>query len=519
MSKFNLYISAAVAASTGALFGYSVGFVGGLLVLPSFLRHFHLDVLSPSELARSQSLVVSSWIIGAFFGVPTGIPICSRFGRKACLMFSASIYVIGAIFQVINIDSALWLFEIGRFLNGYGVGAGTLVSPIYISEISTPSDRGMLMSSYQVVIQGCALVGFWGAYAANAAIANSSDWQWQIPVAVQLVPGIALLVGTLYIKETPHYLAVKKDLVDVENTLSWFRGLPTSDFVIKAEAREISMTVHSGIRRQATRRTPFLREALANPIRKRLITGVGLFIAQNLSGMNALNYYVAIIFLTAGFKTVSASLFLTGIFGFVKLFSALLFMFACVRIKGNRFWLMWGTGACAVSMFVLGYCVATMPSSSEGEDGSPDRVRSTLAVLSVYIYATAFGVSAGPIAWNVCSEIFPTHLNAKCCAVTTCTQWLFQIIVAAITPILLASIGPMTFVFYGACNVLGMLFYYFLVPETRGIALGQEMSRAFGQEDFKDDGAIEEVEDVDDETPLLRAAERRRRRSSVAIVV
>lgn len=239
----------------------------------------------------------------------------------------------------------------------------------------------MLMSSYQVVIQGCALVGFWGAYATNATIADTSDWQWQIPVAVQLVPGIALLLGTLYIKESPHYLAAKDDIDEVETTLSWFRGLPVSEFAIKAEAREISTTVLSGLRRQAFRKTPFIREAMGNPIRKRLITGIGLFVAQNLSGMNALNYYVAIIFIGAGFKSVSASLFLTGIFGFAKLISALLFMFVCVRISGNRFWLLWGTAVCAVSMFVLGYCVATMPDSSE----APDKVRSTLAVISVYL--------------------------------------------------------------------------------------------------------------------------------------
>ena len=101
--------------------------------------------------------------------------------------------------------------------------------------------------------------------------------------------------------------------------------------------------------------------------------------------MNALNYYVAIIFLTAGFKTVSASLFLTGIFGFVKLLSALLFMFVCVRINGNRFWLLWGTGVCAISMFVLGYCVATMSESSEDGQESSSRIRSVLAVSSVYL--------------------------------------------------------------------------------------------------------------------------------------
>jgi hypothetical protein len=79
----------------------------------------------------------------------------------------------------------------------------------------------------------------------------------------------------------------------------------------------------------------------------------------------------------------------------------------------------------------------------------------------------------------------------------------------------------MTFILYGICNLLGMVFYYFCVPETRGVALGKDMSRAFGQEDLKDtegEGAVDEVEDIDDETPLL-SAERRRRRSSIAILV
>jgi hypothetical protein len=240
------------------------------------------------------------------------------------------------------------------------------------------------MSSFQVVIQGCALIGFWGAYAANASIANTSDWQWQIPVAIQLVPGIILLLGTLYIKETPHFLAATNTISQVEAALSWFRGLPASDADIRREVDEIYGTVSSAIRRQQIRKTPFIREALSNPIRKRLFTGIGLFVAQNLSGMNALNYYVAIIFLTAGFKSVSASLLLTGIFGFFKLLSALLFMFVCVRINGNRFWLLSGTSVCAISMFVLGYCVVTMP-ESPAQGGSAVNVRSALAVLSVYL--------------------------------------------------------------------------------------------------------------------------------------
>jgi len=149
------------------------------------------------------------------------------------------------------------------------------------------------MSGFQVVAQGCALIGFWGAYAANAAIQGTTDLQWQIPVAIQLVPGAILLLGTFYIKETPHYLATTGSINDVQASLTWFRGLPTTDSSIIFEANEIYNTVQAGIRYQSLRRTGFLREAFSKSIRKRLSIGVGLFIVQNMSGMNALNYFVS----------------------------------------------------------------------------------------------------------------------------------------------------------------------------------------------------------------------------------
>jgi MFS family permease len=129
-SNRRLYFAASVACLTAALFGYSVGFIGGVLVLPSFLHHFHLDTLSPPALAASQSRIVSVWLLGALFGVPLGMPVCSRWGRKKCLAFSALLYVLGSGLQLIDLDGSLVLFELGRLLNGLGVGAGTLASPM-----------------------------------------------------------------------------------------------------------------------------------------------------------------------------------------------------------------------------------------------------------------------------------------------------------------------------------------------------------------------------------------------------
>jgi MFS family permease len=124
-----LYLSALIGGLTAALFGYSVGFIGGIIVLPSFLSHFHLSHLPPSSLASTQAQIITSWLVGALFGVPLGMPVCSRFGRRACLLFAAVLYVLGTGMQLVDFGGIGW-FEIGRVLNGLGVGVGTLGGPM-----------------------------------------------------------------------------------------------------------------------------------------------------------------------------------------------------------------------------------------------------------------------------------------------------------------------------------------------------------------------------------------------------
>ena len=131
-SNTHLYLSALTACLTAALFGYRVGFIGGLLVLPSFLSHFRLSDLPAHLLAIAQARIVTLWLVGALLGVPLGMPVCSRFGRKWCLLFSAGMYVAGGVLQLVDFGGkgTPGVFEAGRFLNGLGVGCGTLVSPM-----------------------------------------------------------------------------------------------------------------------------------------------------------------------------------------------------------------------------------------------------------------------------------------------------------------------------------------------------------------------------------------------------
>jgi Sugar (and other) transporter len=223
--------------------------------------------------------------------------------------------------------------------------------------------------------------------------------------------------------------------------------------------------------------------------------------------------------MSSGFTSVSSSLFLTGIFGIVKLLSALFFMFVFVHLRGNRFWLKLGSTLCGVSMLILALSVHFgLPTNSSPEGIATPSVTTggLISVSMVYVFAFSFGISLGPLSWNICSEIFPAAIKAQCCAITTCIQWLFQIVIAGITPHLLASAGWITYLIYAAFCAGSLIFVVHCVPETKDVKLGMEMDALFGPAEAVVDGEIEEVCEA---TALLGRKNERVRRDSVGFSV
>jgi MFS family permease len=147
----------------------------------------------------------------------------------------------------------------------------------------------MLMSGYQTILQLSALAGFWGAYASNSLFSDSSSLQWQTPIAVQLVPGILLLIGTLFIPETPRFLAEKGRWEEAESSLVWLRGVGEEEWKVGGEMEELREAARVSEVLKG-RQQSFLREVVKKGVRERLVVGVGLMIAQNMVGLNALNY-------------------------------------------------------------------------------------------------------------------------------------------------------------------------------------------------------------------------------------
>jgi len=142
------------------------------------------------------------------------------------------------------------------------------------------------MSGYQTILQLSALVGFWGAYASNALFPSSSSLQWQIPVAVQLAPGMLLLLGTMFVPESPRFLAERGRYQEVENALVWLRGWGVDvrgEIGDVREAARVSKVLGES-------QKSFWSEVVKRGVRQRMVVGIGLMIAQNMVGLNALNY-------------------------------------------------------------------------------------------------------------------------------------------------------------------------------------------------------------------------------------
>ncbi|KAK3682001.1 hypothetical protein LTR37_020679 [Vermiconidia calcicola] len=507
-SDRNLYIAALISCFSSGLLGYSMGFIGGEIVLPSFLSSFHLEHLSAKDLALARSFSVTAWIVGALVGVPAAMPVCSKFGRRLCLQFSAVLYVIGAVLQLFS-KNELKLFEVGRLVNGMGTGAATLALPLYLSEIARASERGFLMGVYQIFIQLGALLGFWIAFLCQSTLPDDSMVQWQVPVALQFAGGIVLLLGCAAIPESPLFLASQSNYPAMEKSLAWLRRRPVGDPSLLAERLEMEAATELG---EKLKGTSFLSELKKADVRRRLHVGVGLMILQTSIGINSLNYYSPIIFMSAGFTSVRASLFLAGTFGLVKLIASLAFTFKCVRYRGNRFWLILGSAACGVTMLILSYCVKLSPIPDDPNEANPVKFAGIVSVLMVYIFTFAYGVSWGPISWNVCAEIFPLHINSTCCAITTCVQWASVILTAAVTPPLLAILGWGWYAILGGLCFVSLIWAALVVPETRGVGVGPQMDEVFGAETVREEEEV--LIEVSETTALLE--QHRRRRSSLA---
>lgn len=221
--NWRVYFCASVASFAACMIGYDSAFIGGTIALDSFREEFDFPSLGDGELALIQANIVSVYQAGAFFGSLSAYFTSHFLGRRYSLVFFGLIFTLGAGMMCgANGERGLGLIYAGRVLAGFGVGGCSNMTPIYISELSPPAVRGRLVGIYELGWQMGGLVGFWINYGVDSTLSPSHS-QWLIPIAVQLIPAGLLLLGLVFIPESPRWLFSKGRRDKAIKALTWMR--------------------------------------------------------------------------------------------------------------------------------------------------------------------------------------------------------------------------------------------------------------------------------------------------------
>lgn len=316
--NWRVYVSAAVASFASCMIGYDSAFIGTTISLTSFKSEFGLDKLSTTQYSLISANIVSIYQAGAFFGSLFAYVSSYFLGRRKSLFAFVVVFILGAGLMLgANAQRGLGLIYGGRVLAGIGVGGASNMVPIYISELAPPAVRGRLVGIYELGWQIGGLVGFWINYGVNTTLPPSHK-QWIIPFAVQLIPAGLLLAGAVWMRESPRWLLSKGRREEGLRNLCWMRNLSASDIYIVEEVSYIDEELE---RYRVEVGAGFWKPFAALRLKKvqwRFFLGSMLFLWQNGSGINAINYYSPTIFKSIGVTGTNASLLTTGVFGCVK---------------------------------------------------------------------------------------------------------------------------------------------------------------------------------------------------------
>lgn len=425
-----MLLVASVAALGGLLFGYDTGVISGAILFVT--KDFALST-------RLQEFTISVVLIGCIGGSAFAGALADAIGRRLTLLVSGIVFLVGAIASAFAPDETILL--IGRFVVGIGVGFSSVVAPLYISEVAPAAVRGALVSLYQFAIT----VGILGAYLIDFAFAHAAAWRWMLGFA--LVPSLVLIVGMIFMPESPRYLFKRGHDSRARDELARIAEDETVSAMEERSIRESLKVRNVGL---GAFRTPAV--ALA------LFIGVSLAVLQQVTGINAVIYYGPQIFQMAGVSSDSASILAQTLVGTVNVLMTLVAIFYVDRI-GRKPLLYAGLIGMFLALSAIG-AAFSQPHLS----GS----LATIALAGMMLYVGCYAFSLGPIVWLLISEIFPLNARGLGMSISTLANWVGNFLVSQFFLTMIHKLGrPATFWIYAVLCLVTIAFIRAMVPETK----------------------------------------------------
>ena len=429
-NKNQLLIFSMVAALGGLLFGFDTGVISG--AIPFIKLEFYLN-------AYQEGFAVSNLMIACVIGALFAGPIADWTGRKKVLILCAVLFTVSAILS--SLPRSFTELVIARFIGGIGVGMASVVSPMYIAEISPAKIRGRLVALNQLAI----VVGILLSYFSNWLLVDTGINNWRYMLVAEILPAVTFLVGLFFILESPRWLTkegLEKEALDVLNVVA---GAANADH----ELQEVKKSL-------AEKKTS-LKELLHPSLRRVLIVGILFSLFAHITGIDTIIYYGPIIFLESGFKTDSA-LLASVMIGITNLIFTFVGM-AMVDKAGRKFLLLVGLAGMGISMTLVGLCMQS------------DMISAKWTLLWIMTYIASFAMSIGVVIWVYLSEIYPTRVRGQALSVATMVLWLGNVILMQLFPVMMERFGGGTFYIFSFICLLAFIFTWTMVKETRGVSL------------------------------------------------
>jgi SP family sugar:H+ symporter-like MFS transporter len=460
------FIGAIVAVATigGFLFGYDSGAVNG--TQDGLTQAFNLV---PGSWSPSNGLgfTVASLLIGCFIGAFFAGRLADVMGRRNTMMLAAVLFLVGALVQ--GTATAQIVFVLARICGGMAVGAASVLSPAYISEIAPAEIRGRLTTVQQIMIITGLTAAFLVNYvlAAKAGVSTAKVWggieAWRWMFLMQAIPAAVFLIALFMIPESPRYLVSKRRTDKAESVLASLFGAN----VARAKLDEIRATFSEDHRP----RLSDIKGTGLLGIRPVVWAGIMLAAFQQFVGINVIFYYGATLWQLAGF-TESQSLAINIVSGAVSI-AACFVTIAVIDKIGRKPLLLIGSAGMAITLFTMVYAFSHGSLDAKG-NLVLSKDLGTIAVGAANLYVIFFNLSWGPVMWVMLGEMFPNQIRGSALAVCGFVQWFSNFLISFSFPVMAAKLGlTVSYTFYGVCAVISYFLVQKLVKETRGRELEQ----------------------------------------------
>jgi MFS transporter, SP family, arabinose:H+ symporter len=437
-ARLNGYVlrSSLVAALGGLLFGFDTAVIAG-----TTRALVEVYALTPAALG----ITVSSALWGTVIGSLCAAAPSDRYGRRASLAGLGVLYLISALGCALAWN--WWALLVFRAIGGLAIGASSVIGPMYIAEISPAATRGRLVGLFQLNVVVGILVAYLSNYFVSLAQLGAEEWRWKLGAVV--LPAAGFLAGLAGIPQSPRWLAAVGRRGEARDVLARI-GEPEPDRALDAIAADL-----------ASERQERGERLFQHRYRRPIFLAITIASFNQLSGINAILYYLNDIFERAGFSAVSSEMQAVAI-GLTNLVFTLAAMYAIDRFGRKPLLL---TGAIGTAISLAGVAVVFMTGS---------HAEWLVWLLAAFIASFAF--SQGAVIWVYISEIFPTLVRAKGQSLGSFTHWILNAAIAGVFPIVAANSSAMPFFVFALMMLVQFVVVLTLFPETKGVPL-EEIDR------------------------------------------